>query len=76
MKAFSAQWSSLEVRNAELYPHEEVIVSKSHVYAISRVTGRALDWPLLQFFRLRHNRILELRPFYWDTAALVAGMKL
>ena len=74
MKAFSAQWTSLEVRGAELYPSGDVVVSRSHVYAVSRVSGRQLDWPLLQFFRLRDRRILELRPVYWDTAALLAGM--
>ncbi len=74
MKAFTQQWSSLEAKNAELYPHENVIVSKSHVYAVLRANGRHLDWPLLQFFRMRNDKILELRPFYWDTAALISGM--
>ncbi len=74
MQAFARQWSSLEVKNAELYPHGDVIVSKSHVYAVSRDNGRHLDWPLLQFFRIRDGRILELRPFYWDTAVLLKGI--
>ncbi len=73
MKAFTREWSSLEVRGSEFYPHGDVVVSKSHVYAIARATGRHLDWPVLQFFRLRNDKILELWPFYWDTAALLAG---
>ncbi len=75
MKAFTQQWSSLEAKDAELYPHGDVIISRSHVYAVSRVNGRHLDWPLLQFFRIRSNKILELRPFHWDTASLVSGIK-
>ena len=71
MHAFAQQWSILELKDTELYPNGDVIVSKSHVYAISKATGLHLDWPLLQFFRMRENKVLELRPFYWDTATLL-----
>jgi ketosteroid isomerase-like protein len=71
MKSFAEQWSSLEVKDSELYPSADVIVSKSHVYAVAKGSGRSMDWPLLQFFRVRNGKILELRPFHWDTAALV-----
>ncbi len=71
MQAFAQQWSSLEVKGTELYPNGDVVVSKSHVYAVAQATGLHLDWPLLQFFRMRENKILELRPFYWDTATLL-----
>ncbi len=71
MQAFAQQWSSLEVKGTELYQDGDVIVSKSHVYAVAKATGLNLDWPLLQFFRMREKKILELRPFYWDTAALL-----
>ncbi|RVD41882.1 nuclear transport factor 2 family protein [Mesorhizobium sp. M4B.F.Ca.ET.169.01.1.1] len=76
MEAFGRQWSSLEVKNPQFYPSgEDVIFSRSHVYAVSRPTGREVDWPLLQFFRVRNNRILELRPFHWDTAAMLPAMR-
>lgn len=75
MKAFGEVWSHLEVRDPQFYPSgEDVIVSRSHVYAVSRVTGQAVDWPLMQFFRIKDDRIAELRPFYWDTAALLDGI--
>ena len=74
MQAFSQQWSRLEVKDVELYPNNDVVVSKSHVYAVAKATGLHLDWPLLQFFRVRGDKILELRPFYWDTAALQAAL--
>ena len=74
MKAFSQQWDSLEVTSPDLYPHGDVIVSRSHVYAIAKSSGRKVDWPLLQFFRICDGKILELRPFYWDTAALLSAL--
>ncbi len=75
MKAFVQQWSSMEVKDSKLYLSGDVIVSKSHVYAINRRNGEPLDWPLLQFFKMRGGKILELSPFYWDTAALVQSLK-
>lgn len=75
MEAFGRQWSALEVRNPEFYPSDDdVIFSRSHVHAVSRATGHAIDWPLLQFFRVRNKRILELRPFHWDTAAMLPAL--
>lgn len=74
LKAFSAQWFSLEVKDSEFYPVGDVVFSRSHVYAVARVSNQAVDWPLLQFFRLRGAKILELRPFHWDTAAMLPAL--
>ena len=69
--AFREVWSSLEVKESEIFSYGDVLVSRSHVYANARGTQRKADWPLLQYFRLRNTRILELRPFYWDTSVLL-----
>jgi len=74
MIAFAQQWGALEVKDSELIAHGDVIVSKSHVSAKVRVTGETLEWPLLQYVKFRDSRILELRPFHWDTAAMVSFM--
>ena len=76
MKAFGEQWTSLEVRGSRFYTDGDVVLSRSHVYAIARATGQAADWPLLQFFKVRDGRILELRPFHWDTAAMLPALKV
>jgi len=74
MRAFGEQWSSLEVRDPQFYPSGDVVVSRSHVHAVARATGHRIEWPLLQFFRIRNARILELRPFHWDTAAMLPAL--
>ena len=74
LKAFGAQWSSLEVKGSDFYPVDDVVFSRSHVYAVARVSHQAVDWPLLQFFRMRGAKILELRPFHWDTAAMLPAL--
>ena len=74
LKAFGEQWASLEVKDSRFYPVGDMVFSRSHVYAVARATGRAVDWPLLQFFRVRDDKILELHPFHWDTAAMLPAL--
>ncbi len=74
MRAFGEQWSSLEVHDPQFYPAGDVVLSRSQIHAVARPTGQSIDWPLLQFFRVRNARILELRPFHWDTAAMLPAL--
>jgi ketosteroid isomerase-like protein len=45
-----------------------VVLTQVHVRA--RATGLELDFPILQTITIRQGRIAEVRPFYWDTAAI------
>ena len=76
MKAFARQWTSMDMKHSALYPTGDVVVGKSHVHAVARGTGKHVDWPLLQFFRMRNGWILELSPIYWDTAKLLHDLKV
>ncbi len=71
MRLFTQIWASLEVTDPEQMPVGNVVISRSHVYAERRGSGEKLDWPLLQYFRFREGLIVELWPFYWDTATLI-----
>ena len=75
MRLFTEVWASLEVREPEQMLMGNVVISRSHVYAERRGSGEKLDWPLLQYFRFRQNRIVELWPFYWDTATLIDDLQ-
>ena len=74
-RAFAEQWAELPVTGSELVTAGDVVVSRSHVHAVHKPTGRRLDWPLLQYFKVRDGLILDLWPFHWDTAALVPQMR-
>lgn len=73
-KAFSDQWAALEVRNPEFFAQDDVVIVVAHCYATAKATGNDVDWPLMQLFRVRNDKILELSAFYWDTAAVKAAM--
>ena len=75
MRSFTQIWSSLEVTGPEQMLIGDVVISRSHVYAQRRASGEKLDWPLLQYFKFRAGLILELWPFYWDTATLLAQLQ-
>lgn len=44
----------------------------TRVDARARSTGRNVSFPILQTLQVIDGRIAEVRPFYWDTAAIVA----
>ena len=75
MRSFTQVWASLAVKDPEQMPVGDVVISRSHVYAERRGSNQKLDWPLLQYFKFRNDLILELRPFYWDTATLAAKLQ-
>lgn len=75
LRAFADTWSSMEVRHSEVFAMGDVVFNRSHVYAKARATGAPADWPLLQYFRIKDGRVAELRPFHWDTAAMLPALK-
>jgi ketosteroid isomerase-like protein len=38
-----------------------------------RATGRELEFPILRTITVAGDRITEVRPFYWDSAAIAAA---
>jgi ketosteroid isomerase-like protein len=70
--AMSQTWEAFEMVEQEFLSMSETAVVLTHVHARARATGRELDFPILQTIRVVDGRIAEVRPFYWDTAAIVA----
>jgi ketosteroid isomerase-like protein len=68
--AMSSAWESFEMVEQEFHPAGEVVVVRTEVRATARATGRTLEFPILQTVRVAEGRITEVRPFYWDTAAI------
>ncbi|MFJ8917309.1 nuclear transport factor 2 family protein [Amycolatopsis sp. NPDC102389] len=49
------------------------LVVLTHMHVRARATGLELDFPILQTITVGDGRITEVRPFYWDTAAIAAA---
>lgn len=71
--AMSTTWAAFEMLEQQLYPTGDAVVVHTDVRATARATGRELEFPILQMVRVAEGRITEVRPFYWDTAAIAAA---
>jgi uncharacterized protein len=70
--AMSQAWEEFEMVEQEFLSTNATAVVLTQVHARARATGRELDFPILQSIRVVDGRIAEIRPFYWDTAAIAA----
>ncbi|WP_405929820.1 nuclear transport factor 2 family protein [Streptomyces griseus] len=69
--AMSDIWATFELVEQDFLATGEISVVHTIVRARSRATRRELTFPILQTLTVRDGRISEIRPFYWDTDAVV-----
>ncbi|MFF2083349.1 nuclear transport factor 2 family protein [Nocardia sp. NPDC058176] len=68
--AMSGVWDRFEMVEQTYLAETSPLVVLTHVRARTRSTGRELAFPILQTVTVDAGRISEIRPFYWDTAAI------
>ncbi|MEV6875492.1 nuclear transport factor 2 family protein [Amycolatopsis sp. NPDC051128] len=71
--AMSRAWDVFDLAKQEFLATTSPLVVLTHVHARARATGRELDFPILQTITVAAGRVTEVRPFYWDTAAIAAA---
>ncbi|WP_280434403.1 nuclear transport factor 2 family protein [Nocardia carnea] len=69
--AMSATWDRFEMTEQVFLSEMSPLIVLTHVNACSRDSGRELNFPILQTITVTEGLISEVRPFYWDTAAIV-----
>jgi uncharacterized protein len=72
-RAMTETWASFAMVDQEFLADEGPAVVRTQVEATARATGRSLSFPILQTVAVQDERIIEVRPFYWDTAAIAAA---
>ncbi|WP_409240446.1 nuclear transport factor 2 family protein [Streptomyces sp. PA5.6] len=73
--AMSETWETFAISGQEFLATGTTAVVRSDIRARARATGRELAFPLLQTITVRAGRITEVRPFYWDTAAIAEACR-
>lgn len=68
--AMSSTWDRFEMAEQTFLSETGPLVVLTRMNARARATGRELDFPILQTITVTEGRISEVRPFYWDTAAI------
>ncbi|MEE2048882.1 nuclear transport factor 2 family protein [Nocardiopsis tropica] len=68
--AMSRTWESFAMVEQRFLSPGEPLVVLTQVRARARKTGRRIGFPILQTVVVEGGLITEVRPFYWDTAAV------
>lgn len=66
-------WQSFDLSNRRFLATGDTAVVLTEVRACARATGRTLNFPILQEICTEEGLIREVRPIYWDTAAIAAA---
>jgi hypothetical protein len=69
-RAMSETWAAFDLVEQEFLAVEGTLVVRTQVHARARATGQELSFPIVQTVKIENGRIVEVRPFYWDTAAI------
>ncbi|MBF6204463.1 nuclear transport factor 2 family protein [Streptomyces gardneri] len=72
-RAMSETWETFDLRDQRFLATGKTAVVHTEVHARARATGGELTFAILQTLTLVDGRIAEVRPFYWDTAAVAAA---
>ncbi len=67
-------FDQLEVRDRRFFTDGETVMVACRLLTRARASGEALDLPMTQVIRVRGERIVEFRPFYWNVPAYRAAV--
>ncbi|NED96888.1 nuclear transport factor 2 family protein [Phytoactinopolyspora alkaliphila] len=73
--AMSRTWQSFDMVKQEFLASAGPVVVQTQVRAQARATGRQLEFPILQTITVESGRIANVRPYYWDTAAIALACR-
>ena len=71
--AFSEQWSESAFEFKGFSTGDDIVIGHLEARLTARSNGKSYAMPVLEVWRLREGRIVELRPFYWDTGMISAS---
>ena len=73
-RSMSAAFDQLEVRDPQVLAQGDTVVITCRLVTRARAGGDVLDLPMTQVVRVRGERIVEFRPFYWNVPAYRAAV--
>ncbi len=65
----SRAFDRLGVEDIRFFTEGDTVVITCRLVTRSRASGETLDLPMTQVVRVRRDRIVEFRPFYWNVPA-------
>ncbi|WP_176598016.1 MULTISPECIES: nuclear transport factor 2 family protein [Sphingobium] len=71
LEAFDRTFSSVQLLETEQFDCGLVVITKIKMVAVSRNSGKSFPLDCFQYVRAEDDRLIEFRPFYWDTAQIL-----
>ena len=68
-RQMSRAFDRLDVKDTRFLMDGDVVVITCRLVTRSRESGETLELPMAQVVRVRGDRIIEFRPFYWNVPA-------
>lgn len=66
-----SSWEKFEMDVKELIDGGDTVVAIMQARIALKGSDRVTEMPMLEVWRLRDGKVVELVPYYWDTAQLV-----
>lgn len=73
-RAMSAAFDRLEVKDRRFFVADDTVIITCRLVTRSRASGAMLDLPMTQVVRVRGDRIVDFRPFYWNVPSYRAAV--
>ena len=73
-RRMGAAFDRLEVRERRFFADGDTVVVACRLLTRARASGETLDLPMTQVIRVRRERIVEFRPFYWHVPVYRAAV--
>lgn len=63
-------WDPFKAELVEVTVGGDLAILCFEVTGVARATGTSVDFPLTSLWRFRDEKVIEVRPFYFDTAMI------
>lgn len=73
-RRLSDSFDELSIPPSAILDAGPAVIAMTTLHGIAKATGIAVHMPLNEVFVVREGRIIEIRPFYWDTAAVAQAL--
>ena len=76
LAGFGRTWADVQTHDLSFAIAGETVVALSRMTARAAATGRTFETRVAETFRVSSGRLVEVRPYYFDTASMLAALRM
>lgn len=69
--AYGRAWTDVESTDFEFFASGDTVMVLSRMRARAVTSGRTINMPVAELFRMKNGKVVEVWPFNYDTAAML-----